>query len=102
MKAKPGRYGIKIWACSTLSGYVTSFQVYAGKVNNSPEKGQAKRVVLDLVQPYLGCWREVTADNLFTSLELVEELWEHKTMYTGTVRSNKPWIPPEFLNVKNS
>lgn len=61
-----------------------------------PEKNQAMRVVTDLVSPFLHEWREVTADNLFSSIDLVNYLWQNQTYYTGTVRSNKPFIPPEF------
>lgn len=46
----------------------------------------------------MGEWREVTADNLFTSIDLVDYLWGQQTLYTGTMRANKPQIPYEFLN----
>lgn len=58
------------------------------------------RVVKDLVEPFTDKWHEVTADNLFTTDELAEELWAKKTLYTGTMRSNKRCIPPAFLNTK--
>lgn len=100
LKSKPGKYGIKIWTCSTADGVILSLQVYTGKINNAPEKGQAMRVVMDLVTPFMGEWREVTADNLFTSVELVEALLERQTLYTGTMRANKPQLPPEFIQTK--
>lgn len=59
------------------------------------------RVVKDLVAPFHGTWREVTADNLFTSTDLVNFLWEQQILYVGTMRSNKPAIPPEFLATKD-
>lgn len=75
-------------------------QVYTGKIGNTPEKGQGMRVVKDLIQPFTNTWHEITADNLFTTVELAEDLWQMKTLYTGTMRANKPTIPPEFLNTK--
>lgn len=91
---------MKIWACAEPSGYICNFQVYTGKKDGVREKGQGMRVVKDLVEPYLNEWREVTADNLFTSVELAENLFENKTLYTGTVRSNKPQVQPEFVTTK--
>lgn len=92
---------MKIWVCSTVDGYVCNLQIYSGKKTNSPEKGQAMRVVKDLVTPFTESWREITADNLFSSVALIEDLWRVQTLYTGTMRANKPQIPPEFLQNKD-
>lgn len=101
IKSKPGKYGIKIWVCATETGYVVVCQVYTGKSKDGPEKGQGMRVVKDLVAPYLNTGREVTADNLFSSVELAEYLYKAQMAYTGTMRSNKADIPPEFITKKN-
>lgn len=98
--SKPGKYGIKIWVCSAVDGYICNLQIYSGKKSNTAEKGQAMRVVKDLVAPFIGSSREITADNLFSSVQLVEDLWQDRTVYTGTMRANKPQIPPEFLQGK--
>lgn len=76
-------------------------QIYTGKGKEGPEKGQGMRVVKDLVAPFLNEGREVTADNLFTSVELVQFLRTMETAYTGTMRANKADIPPAFLEKKN-
>nr|XP_029732190.1 piggyBac transposable element-derived protein 4-like [Aedes albopictus] len=101
MKSKPGKYGVKFWCCSCVDcQYISNFQIYTGKKGGTPEKGQGKRVVLDLLQPFLNSWREVTTDNFFTSRELAEDLWKQKTLITGTLRQNKPDLPAEFVSVK--
>ncbi|KAL9698498.1 hypothetical protein quinque_001939 [Culex quinquefasciatus] len=101
IKSKPGKYGIKIWVCATETGYIIFCQVYTGKSKDGPEKGQGMRVVKDLVAPYLNTGREVTADNLFSSVELAEYLYREQTAYTGTMRANKADIPPEFTAKQN-
>ncbi|XP_062705222.1 piggyBac transposable element-derived protein 4-like [Aedes albopictus] len=101
MRAKPGKYGIKVWCCSCVDcTYICNLQVYCGKTEGKVEKGQGKRVVGDLIKPFTMAWRELTVDNFFTSVELCEELWEKKTILTGTVRHNKTNVPPEFKNSK--
>ena len=57
-------------------------------------------MVLDLATQYGGFYRCVTADNFFMSVELVKKLYILKLLANGTVRKNKPFIPPEFLLVK--
>ena len=51
---KPTKWGIKVWVMAeSATGYVTNFQVYAGR-EGSGEKGLAHRVVMDLARPYYG------------------------------------------------
>lgn len=52
--------------------------------------------VLRLVKFICGSNRNITADNYFTSMELVSELKERKLTYVGTMRKNKKDIPQEF------
>ncbi|XP_039436001.1 piggyBac transposable element-derived protein 4-like [Culex pipiens pallens] len=102
MRDKPGKFGIKVWCCACCeTHYIVNFQIYTGKTGNAPEKNQGKRVVTDLVGPFTGSWREVTSDNFFTSSSLAEDLWNKETVFTGTVRANKAFIPPNFLVKKD-
>lgn len=41
--------------------------------------------------------RNVTADNWFSSIEIVEELRKRGLTYVGTLKKNKREIPPQFL-----
>ncbi|XP_021711432.1 piggyBac transposable element-derived protein 1-like isoform X2 [Aedes aegypti] len=101
MRSKPGKYGMKVWCLSCVDcDYVCNLQVYTGKKDKQSEKGQGKRIVNDLIEPFIFTGREVTTDNFFTSTELAEELWEKNIMLTGTVRHNKKELPPEFVASK--
>ncbi|XP_045556506.1 piggyBac transposable element-derived protein 4 [Salmo salar] len=99
--SKPGKYGIKSWvACDAKSSYAWKMQVYTGKaVGGAPEKNQGARVVLDLTQGLPG-GHNVTCDNFFTSYELGQRLLERNLTMVGTVRKNKPELPPALLQSK--
>lgn len=95
--SKPGKYGIKIWVCADVqNSYCCTFDIYAGQIGRTPEIGQGERVVLQLVEPYYGSGRNITADNFFSSLQLTRSLLSKRLSYVGTLRKNKPFLPPEF------
>lgn len=52
--------------------------------------------VIRLTKPIQGTNRNVTADNWFSSIQLVDELLKRKLTYVGTVKKNKREIPKEF------
>ncbi|KAL0183256.1 hypothetical protein M9458_022631, partial [Cirrhinus mrigala] len=101
MPSKPGKYGIKIWAaCDSRSSYAWNMQIYTGKAaDGKSEKNQGMRVVLDMTDGLEG--HTVTCDNFFTSYALGEELLRRKMTMIGTVRSNKPELPPALLSMKD-
>ncbi|KAL0183257.1 hypothetical protein M9458_022632, partial [Cirrhinus mrigala] len=101
MPSKPGKYGIKIWAaCDSRSSYAWNMQIYTGKAaDGKSEKNQGMRVVLDMTAGLEG--HTVTCDNFFTSYALGEELLRRKMAMIGTVRSNKPELPPALLSMKD-
>ncbi len=101
MPSKPAKYGIKIWAaCDAQSSFAWNMQVYTSKSSGeAPEKNQGTRVVLDMAEGLHG--HNITCDNFFTSYALGEELLKRKVTMLGTVRKNKPELPPELLAVKN-
>ncbi|XP_042611078.1 piggyBac transposable element-derived protein 1-like [Cyprinus carpio] len=43
----------------------------------------------------------VTCDNFFTSYGLAEELLKRKMALVGTIRRNKPELPPQLLQIKH-
>lgn len=100
LPAKPHKYGIKIWAlCDSMTGYVLNTQIYAGKAPNThPNVNVGTRVVLDLTDGFKG--RTVYTDNFFTSHALAVELSRRQLSLVGTVRKNKPFIPPILLDTK--
>ncbi|KAJ8398088.1 hypothetical protein AAFF_G00431650 [Aldrovandia affinis] len=101
MPSKPAKYGIKSWvACDVKSSYTWKMQVYTGKpTSGGPEKNQGMRVVLDVTEGLRG--HNVTCDNFFTSYELGQQLLKRKITMVGTVRKNKPELPPALLASKD-
>lgn len=100
ISSKPAKYGIKVWACcDSENAYTWKTQVYIGKPpNGKPEVNQGKRVVLEMTDGLKG--RRVTADNFFTSYDLVIELQKRQLSYLGTIRKNKTFLPPLLLDLK--
>ncbi|XP_063049276.1 piggyBac transposable element-derived protein 4-like [Engraulis encrasicolus] len=101
MPIKPGKYGIKIWAaCDSKTAYAWNMQIYTGKpASGVPEKNQGKRVVLDMTKGLRG--HNITCDIFFTSYDLAQELLKRKLTMVGTVRKNKPELPPALLGMKD-
>ena len=96
-KAKPGKYGIKLWiAADGKHFYACNIQVYTGKSGGLREKKQGLRVVKDMVCHMYGTARGVTTDNFFTSCKLADFL----LTVVGTLRKNRPEIPALFLSGK--
>lgn len=100
MPSKPAKYGIKFWVlCDSATSYVWNIQPYKGKETGSiPERNQGMRVVLDLTVGLKG--HNLTADNFFTSHQLGQKLLENQITLVGTIRKNKPELPPEIVNIK--
>ncbi|KAG5884464.1 hypothetical protein JTB14_029432 [Gonioctena quinquepunctata] len=97
MKSKPDKYGIKLWALyDAANAYTHKFQVYLGKQNNTVEKNQGKRAVLDMVE-HLSDVYGITTDNFFTSKSLGDKLPAKNLTLCGTVRKNKNVVPKELL-----
>ena len=101
MPSKPSKYGIKIWAaCDARTSYAWNMQVYTGKsADGVPEKNEGKRVVLEMTAGLRG--HKITCDNFFTSYALGQELLQKRLTMVGTVRKNKPELPPALLNIKD-
>ena len=97
--SKPGKYGIKFWViCDSTTSYVWNMQIYSGKnPKQGREANQGERVVLQMTEQIAGSGRNITADNFFTSLSLARKLKQRKLTYVGTIRKNKPELPPVFI-----
>ena len=88
MPNKPDKFGIKFWlACDVNTKYI---------INGFPNLGKDERrenpiplekfVILKLMEPFTGCRRNVTTNNLFTSVSLATKLFakKKKTVIVGT------------------
>lgn len=102
---KPCKYGLKIMALTdSRNNYFFNGYIYCGKDSDGRTLPEVERklqkptqAVLRLSSPIQGSNRNITADNWFSSFELVNILKQRKLTYVGTVRKNKREIPSEFL-----
>lgn len=100
MPSKPAKYGLKIWVTADVAtSYAWRCQVYTGKASGGAlEMGQGKRAILDLTEGLKGV--TLTCDNFFTSSSLAQELLRKKVALVGTIRANKPELPPKLKQIK--
>lgn len=100
MKSKPARYGIKVLClCDAKTHYLYNAFIYTGK-SATIRRGELSiptQTVLQLAAPIMKTNRNITGDNWFSSVELVDKLKEHGLTYVGTMRKNKREVPKEFL-----
>ena len=64
------------------------------------EVNQGARIVKDLVKEIENSGRNVTCDNFFTSVSLARKVLQKKLTLVGTIRRNKPELPPKFTLAK--
>ena len=95
MPLKPVKRGYKIWLrCDSETGYVYQFDIYAGKSDDGQvSTGLDSRVVMSLVDGIENTGCHVAFDNLFSSVELMEELFSRGIYATATVRTNRKRLP---------
>ncbi len=87
-----------MWTCCDVQTSFAYRIVYTGKaVGAAPEVQQRRRVVLGLTE---GLHGTITTDNFFMSYGLVEELLSRRLALVGTIRRNKPELPPILLSLK--
>lgn len=109
MPMKPCKYGIKIMCLTdSRTNYLYNAYIYCGKGSDgfglsSDEQRLAKptQAVVRLAKPLFGSNRNITADNWFSSIELVNVLRQNKLTFVGTLKKNKREIPVSFLPNKN-
>ena len=105
MRNKPAKYGLKVFSIvDARSFYVLNMEFYLGKQPPGPHQiSQAPdEVVKRLITPISGSGRNVTYDNWFTSVPLAHHLLQQHNLTTvGTIRKNKPQLPPCFIKSKD-
>lgn len=102
MPNKPNKYGLKILSLTDArTSYFYNGYIYCGKGSdgrglNEEEKKLSipTQTVLRLIPPIVNSNRNITADNWFSSIQLVEELLKRKLTYVGTLKK----IKKKFLN----
>lgn len=99
----PAKFGIKVWwACDSKSFYPLKGNIYVGKEPGvDHEANQDHSVLLSLVENFKGSGRTIYANNCFSSLDLANTLMTKKLAFVGPVRSDKTFVPPDFLANKS-
>lgn len=104
MPNKPAKYGIKIQCLTDArNSYLYNAYIYTGKdsdgaglCNEEKKLMKPTQAVIRLARPLFNSNRNITADNWYTSIQLVDILLKNKLTYVGTMKKNKPEIPPSF------
>ncbi|KAM3624864.1 uncharacterized protein V6R79_002933 [Siganus canaliculatus] len=96
MPSKPAKYGIKIfWMCDARVPYAIDGTVYTGRQpGQEVQRNLGENVVQQLCSGIRQTGRNITMDNFFTSVPLAVKLLEKNVTIVGTLRINKPDIPP--------
>jgi len=99
--SKQGGNGLKFWILSDIkSSYVYNLETCIGKKPNAGrEVNLGEKVVLDLLEGTDATGRNVTFDNFYTSLSC-KKVAGKKVTLVGTIRRNKPELPPEMVSTK--
>nr|CAH7765205.1 unnamed protein product [Callosobruchus chinensis] len=103
IKNKRHKYGVKLYKLCTVEGYTLNIRIYWGKEttqNADPNDPHTVKVVMDLMQNVVGSGRSLYADNFYSSVALVKKLQQQKTLYCGTLRSNRRGLPKDYVNRK--
>ena len=91
-RGKAVRFGFKMWCLCGQHGFLYHAQPYAGSDTHLPESGlgHGPVVVLGLLeQVIVQAGLIVCFDNLFTSLDLGDELNNRRIAFVGTIRENR-------------
>ena len=96
--SKPINRGYKIWClCDSITGYLFNCRIYLGKEGTNDNKSLlGERVVFTLIADHHFEGKYLYFDNYFTSLSLLENLRRQRISATGTIRSDRAGIPPQF------
>lgn len=99
--SKPNKYGLKVYALVDAKMFYTAkMEIYVGQQPKGPFYVNTSNMFLvsRLCQPISGSNRNLTTDNFFSSIPLAYTLLqEHKLTLIGTLRKNKPQIPPDMM-----
>lgn len=95
MPQKPVKRGYKVWVrADANTGYMYQFEIYTGKTaDEAPVVGLGSKVVLTLTSSLAGTYSHVAFDNYFSSVPLLEKLFDDGILATCTIRSNRKELP---------
>ena len=100
MPAKPNKYGIKAFTLAdSTNGYILNCLIYTGRDTLDTADvaycllPQPARIVLHLLEPYIGKGHTVITDRYYTSLPLAITLEQHNTGFIGTAIKSRIDLP---------
>jgi hypothetical protein len=106
MKSKPIKSGFKIWSRCDYRGYTYQFEIYHGTRIGNAEAKRARtneardQVVLDLCAPLANKGHIIAFDSFFTSVYVMDKLYESGTNAVGTInpiRVKQPIMQEKLL-----
>ena len=91
---KPIKRGFKAWVrADAVTGYVSEFDIYTGKVPGERQFGLGGNVVKRLTRKITGKNHVVYCDNFFTSASLFSDLLKDKIYSCGTYNRTRKCYP---------
>lgn len=95
--SKPNKYGIKVvMCCDSGTKYMIDAKPYLGKGTYPAKVPASTYFVEQVIQTVKNSNRNLTLDNWFTTVPLVQRLLhEFKLTVVGTMKRNKPQLPIE-------
>lgn len=100
LKGKAHKYGIKLYILADAHGIVLKIHVYAGAQDKLVGgKKHVQKVVMLLMEKYIGVGHSLYVDNFYTSVGLADQLLDKNTYVTGTLRAKRLGNPPN-VNIK--
>ncbi|KAF6216776.1 hypothetical protein GE061_001126 [Apolygus lucorum] len=101
MPLKSHKYGFKLYMLVEDDGLAHRFLVYAGAADQHVGgMDHTKKVVLKLMDGFLGEGRSLFMDNYYNSVQLSSELLKQKTHTTGTIRASRKGTPTDVVKAK--
>lgn len=100
IKNKRHKYGIKFYCLNEPQGITVKMKIYAGQGDSTSGKGHASKVVMEMLNPFLGKGHSVFMDNFYNGFPLAAKLLSLKTYMTGTLRNDRKYLPKEVTTAK--
>lgn len=102
LQNKPDKYGLKVVMMNDAKTYYMLNAIpYVGKLNLPNKEPIPSFYVRTLSEQIHGTNRNITVDNWFSSVPLFRTmLQDYNLTMVGTLRANKPEIPPSFIAKK--
>jgi hypothetical protein len=106
MPKKPIPIGFKLFSLSDLMGFTFKQLLYTGSTNSTADEDLSRRVVLLLIDSYLGDadsgpYRTVVMDSYYSGVPLFRDLWERGTLAIGSMHRKRAMFPKDLHERKD-